>query len=130
VELLRTGTERCETNAVAVIGELAKDVSTRAAIVAVGALPPLAELLRTGTERCKTNAVAAIGELAKDARTCALIVAAGALPPFAEVLHADTEDAKASVASLLVGLATEMQLEISALQTERDALAEGFESLV
>jgi len=129
VELLRAGTETGKSHAAWAIGQLAKDAASRALIIASSALPPLVELLRSGSEKGKGKTAFVMAELAKDVATCALIIAAGALPLVVELLRSCPEAIKSSVASLIVGLATEIQLENSALRTERDALAEGFESL-
>mmetsp|Transcript_7589 Transcript_7589/g.19650 ORF Transcript_7589/g.19650 Transcript_7589/m.19650 type:complete len:88 (-) Transcript_7589:9-272(-) len=80
----------------------------------------LVERLR-GPDRAD-QASAALAEQAKaEDADCTFIAAAGALPLLVALLRAGTEEAE-NVASLLVQLTTEMQLEDSSMRAEISAL--------
>jgi hypothetical protein len=78
------------------------DAAIKAAIVAVGALVPLAALVRDGDALGKANAAGALQSLAlSDAAIKAAIVAAGALVPLAALARDGDALGKANAAGAL-----------------------------
>ena len=83
----------------------AGDAAIKAAIVAAGALVPLAALVRDGDAQGKANAAGALGNLAGgDAAIKAAIVAAGALEPLAALVRDGDARGKANAAGALKNL--------------------------